>query len=519
MDIVGTGTLRSLWDELACAYAGKTALIVEDLAGNTREYSYAALNEEINRAANLFLGLGLGKGDRIAVQLRNSVELIVAWFGAAKIGAVMVPVNTQYVREECGYILEKSGARIVVTEREHLPVYEAIRREEPGRIRDILVVRSADGPDVPGVLNFDRLLREQGPRLLPCAPPTNEDPAEILFTSGTTSRPKGVVITHYNLLFAGHYTAWQCALRSDDRYLTMMPGFHIDFQCTAAMPSFVSGATFIVLEKYSARRFWSQVCAHRATITECIPLMVRTLMLQPRRAWERNHQLREVFFYLAITDQEKDDFEKRFGVRLLSSYGMTETIVGLIGDVPGRMRKWPSIGRPGLTYEAKIVDADGREVPPHTVGEILVRGVPGRTLFKEYHNDPEATARVLDPDGWLRTGDNGFMDESGFFFFVDRSVNMIKRSGENISSTEIENILACHPKIVEAAVVGVPDAIRDEAVKAFVVLKEGASMSPEEIVDYCCERMAKFKVPSSVEIRATLPRTCTGKVQKKKLKC
>ncbi|MES9997114.1 crotonobetaine/carnitine-CoA ligase [Desulfovibrio aminophilus] len=518
MDIVGTGTLRSLWDELAGTYAGKTALIVEDVAGNTCAYSYAELNEEINRAANLLLGLGVKKGDRVAMQLCNSAEQIIAWFGTTKIGAVMVPINTQYVRDECEYIIRKCGARAIITERDFLDVHKAIREDNPQQIRNILVTGMADTPEIPGVLNFNRLLRRQDPRLLPTVPLSSEDTAEILFTSGTTSRPKGAVITHHNLLFAGHYTAWQCSLRSDDRYLTMMPGFHIDFQCTAAMPTFTSGATLIVLEKYSAHKFWNQVCVHRATITECIPLMVRTLMLQPRRAWERNHCLREVYFYLSITDQEKADFEERFNVRLLSSYGMTETLVGLIGDIPGQTRKWPSIGRPGLAYEAKIVDADGREAQPNTVGEILVRGVPGKTLFKEYHNDPEATSRVLDPDGWLRTGDNAFMDESGIFYFVDRGVNMIKRSGENISSTEIENTLACHPKIAEAAVIGVPDAIRDEAVKAFVILKEGETMTPEEVIAYCAERMAKFKVPSFVEMRTSFPRTCTGKIQKKKLK-
>ncbi|NJB66403.1 crotonobetaine/carnitine-CoA ligase [Desulfobaculum xiamenense] len=518
MDIVGGKNLRHMWDDLARTHGDKTALVFEDIEGATSAFSYAQLNCEINRAANLFLGLGIGKGDRVAVQLYNTPEFIFCWFGLAKIGAITVPVNVHYLHNESEYLINKCGAKTVVTEEKFYPVFERLQREGKIALDNVLVTRLDDNHDIPGTINFRRALREQPAALKEIVPLSSDDAAEIIFTSGTTSRPKGVVITHYNLLFAGRYTAWQCALRTDDRYMTMMPAFHIDFQCTAAMPTFSTGATFIMLEKYSAHRFWRQVCLHRATITECIPLMVRTLMLQPAQTWEKDHCLREVFFYLNLADQEKDAFMERFGVRFLTSYGMTETVVGIIGDRPGDERRWPSIGRTGLCYEAKIVGEDGLEVPPLTPGEICVKGVPGRTIFKEYYNAPEATAEVLSADGWLRTGDTGYMDEDGFFYFIDRNKNVIKRSGENISGSEIENVLVCHPKIVDAAVVGVPDDICDEAVKAFVILKEGETASVEEILDYCTKRLAKFKVPSFIEIRTSFPRTSTGKVQKNVLK-
>ena len=231
------------------------------------------------------------------------------------------------------------------------------------------------------------------------------------------------------------------------------------------MAAFSAGATFVLVEKYSARAFWGQVQKYRATITECIPMMIRTLMVQPPSANDRQHRLREVMFYLNLSEQEKDAFCERFGVRLLTSYGMTETIVGIIGDRPGDKRRWPSIGRAGFCYEAEIRDDHNRPLPAGEIGEICIKGVPGKTIFKEYFLNPKATAKVLEADGWLHTGDTGYCDEEGFFYFVDRRCNMIKRGGENVSCVELENIIATHPKIQDIVVVGIKDSIRDEAIK------------------------------------------------------
>ncbi|WP_243544481.1 crotonobetaine/carnitine-CoA ligase [Pseudodesulfovibrio tunisiensis] len=518
MDIIGDRTLRQVWDGLAQRHGAKTALVFESTSGETSEYTYAELNGEINRAANLFLGLGVEKGDRVAVQLHNSPEFLAVWFGLAKIGAIMVPINVHYLHGESLYILQKCAPRFIVAEERFAHQYEKMMEEKTVALEGILIAREPVGREFPGAENFSRLLREQSAELERVVPLSSSDTAEILFTSGTTSNPKGVVITHYNQVFAGHYTAWQCNLREDDRFMTMMPSCHIDFQCTAAMPTFTIGATFILLEKYSARRFWRQVCLHRATVTECIPLMIRTLMLQPQQVWEKDHCLREVMFFLNISEAEKDAFIERFNVRLFTSYGMTETIVGILGDCPGAERRWPSIGQTGLCYEARIADEAGNEAAPGVLGEILIKGEPGRTIFREYYEEPEATARTLTSGGWLHTGDKGYMDEDGYFYFVDRKQNLIKRSGENISSTEIENFLVTHPKIVDAAVVGIPDDICDEAVKAFIVVKEGETLTVEDVFDYCTEHIAKFKVPSSIEIRTDFPRTCTGKVRKNVLR-
>lgn len=241
-------------------------------------------------------------------------------------------------------------------------------------------------------------------------------------------------------------------------------------------------------------------------------------MVQPASPEERQHCLREVMFYLNLSVQEKDAFIARFGVRLLTSYGMTETIVGIIGDRPGDKRRWPSIGRPGFCYEADIRDEQNRSLPAGEIGEICIKGVPGKTLFKEYYARPEATAKALEANGWLHTGDSGYRDEEGFFYFVDRRCNMIKRGGENVSCVELENIISAHPKIQDIVVIGIHDSIRDEAIKAFVVLNEGETLTEEEFFAFCEQNMAKFKVPSFLEIRNDLPRNCSGKIIKKNLK-
>lgn len=516
MDLIGGQHLRQMWDDLADTYGHKTALIYESSAGEIRHFSYLRLNQEINRTANLFHALGICKGDKVALHLDNCPEFIFCWFGLAKIGAIMVPVNARFLAEESSWVLSNCQARMVVTSRQFYPVYQQILLAESTALERILLIAAEQEVEDGITLNFTDLQQRQPSELVHLEPLSLDDTAEILFTSGTTSRPKGVVITHYNLRFAGYYTAWQCAMRADDVYLTVMPAFHIDCQCTAALPAFSAGATFVLIEKYSARAFWKQILTYRATLTEAIPMMIRTLMAQPPTANEREHCLRDVLFYLNLSVEEKDAFITRFGVRLMTSYGMTETIVGLIGDRPGDKRRWPSIGRPGFGYQAEIRDSQNCPVGPGEIGELCVKGEPGKTLFKEYYRQPEATARAWD-NGWLHTGDCAWQDAEGFFYFVDRSSNMIKRGGENVSCSEIENILTSHPKIRDVAIIGIPDAIRDQAIKAFIVLHEGETLSESEFLQFCESRMAKFKVPGAMEIREELPRNCSGKVIKKQL--
>ena len=344
------------------------------------------------------------------------------------------------------------------------------------------------------------------------------DPVQIIYTSGTTSRPKGVVLTHANMVFSGLYGDWEVSLRGSDRVLTSMPACHSNFQLAALMPVITAGATLIIVEKYSARRFWRQVRHYKATVIQCVAMMLRTMMLQPVDEYEKKHNVREVLYFISVTDAEKEAFEERFNVKIMNTYGSTESVGWVLTDPPVGKRNWPSVGRAGLGYEVRIAGLDDNELPHGEVGEIQVKGVRGRSVMLEYYNNEKATAEAFTEDGWLKTGDQGYQDDNGWFFFVDRKSNMVKRAGENISTTELEEILCEHPAIEEAAVIGVPDPIRDQAIKAFVLPTVGEKVTVEEIKAYCEQKMASFKVPSYFEIVNEFPRTCSMKIEKKLLK-
>lgn len=529
-DIVGNETVRSLWDNLEAACGEREFLCFRDRVGLNTSYTYKEFNEQINRAANVFLSMGIKPAERVAVQLCTCPEFMMCLFGLAKIGAVIVPINEQYLLEEVRFVLERTGATCAVVEPKFLDLYCTLRDRCSYLSKGVLVARM-DEDGIQGfeeartalrrdtkLRNFTRLRAQAATKLIKKCPLSSDDVVEIIFTSGTTSRPKGVVLTHANILFSGLYGDWEVALTRNDKLLTTMPACHSNFQLAALMPVLTVGATLIVIEKYSASHFWSQIREFEATVTQSAAMMLRTLMLQPQSVNDRNHKLREMLYFLPVSDAEKDAFENRFGVSLTNTYGSTETVGWVLTDPPTGAHRWPSVGRVGLGYEVRIMREDNTQAKANETGEIQVRGVRGRSVMKEYFNDPDATARIFTDDGWLKTGDKGYMDQDGWFFFVDRKRNMIKRAGENISSAELENVLINHPSIAEAAVIGVADSIRDQAVKAFVLPVAGKHITEEDVITYCKEHMANFKVPSFVEIVDDFPRTCSMKIEKKLLK-
>lgn len=535
-DIVGNETLRDLWQSVVERKGRRHFLTFQNRVGDVFEYTYAAFDEDVNRIANVFLDLGIEKGDHVALHLHSSPEFLMCLFGLAKIGAVAVPINEQYLADEAEYILENSDAICVVVEPLFYETYQELLARGHYFPKGVVVARA--GTESPksnidfssiytplgtveegqqGIYDFWMMRCEQSAILRDSCELASDDPVQIIYTSGTTSRPKGVVLTHANMVFSGLYGDWEVSLRGSDRVLTSMPACHSNFQLAALMPVITAGASLIIIEKYSATRFMKQIRHYKATVIQCVAMMLRTLLLQPVDPEEKNHCVREVLYFIPITDAEKEEFEQRFNMRIMNTYGSTESIGWAITDPPVGARNWPSVGRAGLGYKARICDMNDNELPPGEVGEIQIKGERGRSVMLEYYNNPEATENTFSVDGWLKTGDQGYQDDNGWFYFVDRKVNMVKRSGENISTTELEEILEQHPAIAEAAVIGVPDPIRDQAIKAFVRFAPGESMTLAEVEQYCKDHMASFKVPTFYEVVEDFPRTCSMKIEKKLL--
>ena len=535
-DIVGNETLRDLWQSVVERKGRRHFLTFQNRVGDVFEYTYAAFDEDVNRIANVFLDLGIEKGDHVALHLHSSPEFLMCLFGLAKIGAVAVPINEQYLADEAEYILENSDAICVVVEPLFYETYQELLARGHYFPKGVVVARA--GTESPksnidfssiytplgtveegqqGIYDFWMMRCEQSAILRDSCELASDDPVQIIYTSGTTSRPKGVVLTHANMVFSGLYGDWEVSLRGSDRVLTSMPACHSNFQLAALMPVITAGASLIIVEKYSATRFMKQIRHYKATVIQCVAMMLRTLLLQPVDPEEKNHCVREVLYFIPITDAEKEEFEQRFNMNIMNTYGSTESIGWAITDPPVGARNWPSVGRAGLGYKARICDMDDNELPPGEVGEIQIKGERGRSVMLEYYNNPEATENTFSADGWLKTGDQGYQDDNGWFYFVDRKVNMVKRSGENISTTELEEILEQHPAIAESAVIGVPDPIRDQAIKAFVRFAPGESMTLAEVEQYCKDRMASFKVPTFYEVVEDFPRTCSMKIEKKLL--
>lgn len=513
MDLIGDRTLRDLLQERSVLYGDREFLVFESREGRIERYTYLEFDTRVNQVANGLLAEGIGRDEKVVVHLSNSPAFLLTWFALAKIGAVMVPTNTANTASEMEYVLNFSDATTVVTEPSFMEMLGQTLRHCPG-IRRVFLSRSDSA--LPGTRLWDELWRDR-PTALPPIPLHNESTAQILFTSGTTAQPKGVMLTHANCLWSGERASKQVRLAPGERNLTALPCFHVNAQSISILATLTAGATLILLEMYSATKFWEQVRRHRANMLSIVPALMRTIAAQPPRPDDRDHALRVVFYAINCTDKEKADFEERFGVRFLNGYGLTEAMtIVTMAPLDGN-RKWPSIGLPAVDRRIKIVDDKDVELPRGQIGELIVGGVPGRTIMKGYYKNPEATAATV-KDGWLHTGDNAWMDEAGYIYFFDRMKDVIKRGAENVSASEVEKALMDHPDVLECAVIGVPDPIKDEAVKAFVVPRPGARPTVDELLAHCAGRLARFKVPQFVELRESLPKTSIGKIEKKILR-
>ena len=509
MDIIGNRTLRTLLKERAEQYGNKEVIAFEDAEGNQTRKTYREFHEEVLAFSRSLLKLGIQKGDHFTVHLPNNTEFLTIWFAAAELGAVMVPTNVLSTADEMNYLINHSDSVLLITEEDYLEKFASIKGEIPN-IRHTILTRSKGHE---GTHSFDQLVEEGKQLTLELPEVHTEDVVGMLYTSGTTSKPKGVQVTNANYIFTGELMSKTIGLTPDDRTFTVLPLFHGNGQYYTCMPALMAGGSIALTEKFSASRYFKQAKALGGTVGSLFAAPIRMILSKEYDPADRDNPLRLILFAQSVGQQELDQFENQFDTRLYQLYGMTETVGIPLMNQPHGTPNNLSIGRPTLGYEVKLIDEEGNDVQPGQTGQIAVKGVPGRTIMKGYFKNPEATAATVQ-DGWLLTGDNARLGEDGNFYFVDRLKDMIKRSGENVAAGEVESVLTDHEAVYEAAVVGVPDPIKDEAIKAFVILHDGATATSEELLDYCRERLANFKVPDTIDVVEDFPRTAVGKIQK-----
>ena len=502
----GKRTLRTLLEHRATTTPGDTFVIFDDLSEGVTNLTYREFDVTTNQVAHYLLGLGLEPGERINLHLGNCLEFLYLWFGAAKCGIVIMPTNTAASVDELEYLLRHSESRFIFTQPEFADTAETARRRCPCGEAVIVCGSDADG----GLFAAQFAQQPETPL---ADMPESGDPVAILYTSGTTAKPKGVLVTNANYVYAGETVAKAVRLTPADRHLAVLPLFHGNAQYYSTMSALAAGASIALTARFSASRYFDQAITHRCTVASLFAAPIRMLLAQAHNEAHRGNQLRVVLFAQSVSRAQLDEWHERFGAPLLQLWGMTETMGPPLMNPIDYARDNMSMGLPVMGYEVALVDAEGERVVEGEIGEIVVRGEPGSTLMQGYYRNPEATAETL-RDGWLWSGDNARQDANGYFHFVDQAKDMIKRSGENVAAVEVESVIQAHPEVFDCAVIGVADPIRDESILAIVVVKEGARLSADDIINWCRPRLASFRTPEFVEFREALPRTSVGKIQK-----
>lgn len=496
------------------------------------EISFHDLRMLVLRMSNALAELGIKKGDRVGIHLPNCPPYLIAYYAALTLGAIVVNMNPNYTREELSTIVETTGLSTLFTLKEASGPIQELRRKVPVE-RVVLTDRSdykcdeapkkADGADSGGFLRFADLLAGSADTRRPRVNVETHDPAIIQFTGGTTGIPKGAVLTHANMIAAVMQTSprmfpiMQFIPPEKRRSLIIIPLYHV-YGNLIANWSLFNCVTQVLVPRFQADEVFDLlVKLGEVTYFPAVPTMLTALVNHPRieevNLGKRVHIINSG---AAPCPVELIERLRDMNVFITEAWGMSEsTSLGVVNPILGK-KKPGSIGLPAPDNDIRIVDiADGTtEVPRGQPGEMLLKGP---SVMKEYWNNPQETAEQL-VDGWLHTGDIVVQDEDGFLFIVDRKKDMIIAGGFNIYPREIDEILFRHPKIKEAVTVGIPDRYRGETVKAFIVPKEGQTVTAEEIVAFCKERMAPYKVPKEIEFRTALPQSAVGKVLRKVLR-
>ncbi|WP_239000798.1 class I adenylate-forming enzyme family protein [Jiangella asiatica] len=473
----------------------------------TRTWTYGACATEVAAVRDLLRELGVGAGDRVVLHMENSADFVVALLAIVAADAVAVPTIAQYTADEFAFVVEHSECAAIVTNLRHQAMAERVA-----------AVADAPPPVIRGtaVTNGRRRLRPPSTPVPGHDGPAGRRTALMMYTSGTTGRPKGVMLSHAACLAAGATTGNETGLRPDDRSYCVLPLFHVNAMCFQLLPALLTGSHLVVGPGFSARAYWPVVAEHGITVGNLTAGPLRILLGARPSAAEAATPMRLMMYALPLDRDEIHAVSFRFGVDVSMGWGLTESAACGTRTPPylDPRHDWQSIGTVSPGWQLRVVSDDGDDVRPGAVGELVIRGP---STMSGYFKDPAATSEVLDDDGWLRTGDLGRLDH-GYVFFHDRKKDVIKVKGENVGAGEVERVLLDHPLVDECAAIGVPDPILGERLVVFVVPVTGATADAEDLRAHCAGRLAAFKVPSEVIPVGELPRTSIGKVRKAELR-
>jgi fatty-acyl-CoA synthase len=490
-------------------------------------FTYRQFGARVNQWAHVMRGLGVAKGDRVAILSQNCHRLLEAFFGAPLIGAILMPLNFRLVPSDFEYILNHGEAKVVVVEEGLTHLIDEIR-PQLGSVAHYLIGADQAESAPSGWRSYEALLAAATPDQAEPAEIDENETAALLYTSGTTGKPKGVMMTHRNLYLNAVNAAMEFGLRADDVYLHTLAMFH----CNGwGLPYAVTGAgaRHVVVKKFEPGAFYELAIREGMSFACLPPTMINMALNHPRGEQPPADLPREVRIGTAGSAPPMaliKAMQERLGWQVIQVYGLTETAPFLtVSKLKPHMRDWPAeekyrvqtrTGYPMLGVELRVVNEEGDDIAPDGVqaGEVIARS---NVVMAGYWRQPEATNAVI-VDGWFHTGDMATLDEEGFIEIVDRKKDLIISGGENVSSIEVEGLLYKHPAVLEAACIALPDERWGEVPGALVVLKPGMTASETELIEFCRAHLAHFKCPKSVSFIDALPRTATGKIQKNLLR-
>jgi carnitine-CoA ligase len=476
--------------------------------------THAAFASAVRQVANSLLNCGVKAGERVLAYLPNCPEYLLVRFAVQRIGAVFVTCSALYVDDEIRYQLEASGAVLVITALESAERVQAITAQVSS-VRDVVLLE-------PGLMDSSLigvnawLARCSDQLSLPF--PDVDALSMLMYTSGTTARPKGVMFTHGNEMFASQSIANAFAYTRFERLLHYFPLYHINGGLALLGPLILRGATIVMVPKFSASTFSQTLVEQRITMAALNATHIKMLLNQPPSSYDNAHQVYRAQFALPLDLARREEFTARFGgITLVEAYGLTEGMGICIAAPVDALWKPGSAGLPFPGYAMRLVDDAGQDVASGEAGQLLLQCQSRHGLTQGYFEDAPATAELL-RDGWLHTGDVGQLDEDGYFYFLERQKDMIERSGFNVAAAEVERVLLSHAGVREAAVVGIPDDMREEAIVAFIVANSGACPDTALLRAHCAGQLAPYKVPEHIVVLDVMPENFLGKVEKKLLR-